>query len=117
MEGDRIKRFHTEKVSLNPSEKNIIKKRRLSFGKDLHNELGRSSELKKTINLDEKKRPIRSIDRNQGEHLYNRAVDLLSQNRVKQAIRDFEMLIEDGSAFKSGSYLWLAICHKKLGKL
>ena len=27
------------------------------------------------------------------------------------------MLIEDGSVFKSGSYLWLAICHKKLGKL
>jgi hypothetical protein len=36
---------------------------------------------------------------------------------VKQAIRDFEMLIEDGSTFKSGSYLWLAICYKKLSKL
>lgn len=34
LENDRIKRFYTEKVSLNPSEKNIMKKRRLSFGKD-----------------------------------------------------------------------------------
>jgi hypothetical protein len=104
-------------VSLNPSEKNIIKKRRLSFVKDLANEQGRSSDLKRTINIEDKKRPLKSIDRQQGEQLYNRAVDLLSQNKVKQAIRDFEMLIEDGSSFKSGSYLWLAICHKKLGRL
>lgn len=48
--------------------------------------------------------------------MYNRAVELLAQNKVKQALRDFELLVEENSAWKANSYLWLSICYKKLSK-